>query len=112
MNKNQIIISNVTIETNPQLTLDELCSACGITPEFIRELIEYGILDVKVTTLDSYRFAPVHLRRIRTIVHLQKDLEVNLPGAALVVDLMDQMEIMRSKIEMLEKHLLYTNLHL
>jgi chaperone modulatory protein CbpM len=105
MTKNQIIVSSVMIETNPELSLEELCDACGISPEFIKELIDYGILDVNDISLENYRFTPVHLRKIRTIVHLHHDLEVNLPGAAIVIDLMEQMEDMRVKIEMLEKHL-------
>lgn len=105
MSKNQIIVSSLTIESDPELTLDELCSACDISPGFIQDLIEYGVLDIKDVSLQAYRFTPVHLRRIRMIVHLQNDLEVNLAGAALVVDLMEQMDTMRAKIEMLEKHM-------
>lgn len=104
MNKH-IVISNVTIESNPELTLKELCSACDITPEFIYELLEYGILDCDNDSPETYRFRPEHLRRIRTIIHLRDDLEINIPGAALAIELMEEMDKMRIKIEMLEKHL-------
>lgn len=104
-----MMISSINIEANPELTLEELCVACGITPDFIHDLVEYGVLEIQETSLEAERFTPVHLRRIRTIVHLQNDLEVNLPGAALVIDLMEQIETMRMKIEMLEKHIQVTS---
>jgi chaperone modulatory protein CbpM len=107
MNKQHIIISNITVEENPELTLDELCSACGITPHFIHELIEFGALDCEDVALEIYRFQPEQLRRVRTIVHLHHDLEINIPGAALAVELMEEMERMRAKIEMLEKNLFF-----
>ena len=104
MVKQAMIISHIAIETHLELTLDEICSACRVTPDFIRELVEYGILDLDSDTLETYRFGPIELRRIRTMVHLQHDLEINLPGAALIVDLMDKMEKMQAKIDILEKH--------
>lgn len=107
MNKQHTIITNVTIETNPELTLEELCSACGITPQFIHELIEYGALDCDDVSLEVYRFRPEQLRRVRTIVHLHHDLEINIPGATLAIELMEEMEKMRAKIDMLEKSIFF-----
>ncbi len=104
MDKHHIIVSHTTVETDPELTLEELCFACEITPEFIEELVEYGIIELN-QSIEMHRFEPDHVRRIRTVVHLQRDLEINLPGAALAVDLMDEIEEMRTKIEILERHL-------
>ncbi len=104
-----IIISETSIETDPQLTLEELCLACGVSREFIQELIEYGVLELDDVEPESYRFDPVELRRIRTIVNLQSDLELNLPGAALVVDLMEELDEMRTRVTMLEKHIVITH---
>lgn len=96
MTKNLVV---VTVEEIPELSLDELCHACGVTPEFIQDLINYGAIE----PMDKLRFAADHLRRVQTIVHLQNDLEVNLAGAALALDLMDEMERLRRRVEILEK---------
>lgn len=104
MDKHQIIISSISIDSDPELSFEELCTACRVSPEYIEQLIEYGVIDLQGINLEEYRFNLTHLQRIRTMVHLQQDLDVNLPGAALVVDLLEEMEQMRSKIEMLEKH--------
>jgi chaperone modulatory protein CbpM len=107
MNKH-IVVSALNIETNLELSLEELCVACKVTPEFIQELVEYGILDLSNTSLAVHRFNPLHLRRVRTVAHLKTDLDVNLPGAALVIELMEKMDDMRTKIEMYEKYLFIT----
>lgn len=89
------------IEENPELTLEELCLASAVTPELVQEIIEYGV----ITPLSTARFSTVHLRQVRTIAHLQRDLGVNLAGAAVVLDLMEQLEDMRSQMELLRKYL-------
>lgn len=94
--KNLVVIH---VETNPQLTLDNLCEACQVSEEFINELIEYGIIESNVPP-----FTADHLRRVRTIKRLQEDLEVNLPGAAVVLDLMDEIDHLRTRLEWLEKY--------
>lgn len=99
MKKNNLtVVTEILVEERPQLSLEELCQAAGIDANFIQDLIEYGILD------EADEFDAEQLRRVRTILHLQRDLEVNLPGAALVLDLMDQMEEMRSQLEVFERY--------
>ena len=96
-----MVVTNISIEEEPRLNLDELCSVCRVTPEFIRDLVEYGILEDVL--LQRNDFGSEHLRRVRIVMHLQKDLEVNLPGAALVLDLMDEIEEIRKQLEVFQK---------
>lgn len=53
MNKSHIVVSNVTVEMDPELSLDELCALCEISTDFIRELIEYGALDCDEGSLET-----------------------------------------------------------
>jgi chaperone modulatory protein CbpM len=99
-NKSLVVI---TLEEHPQLSLEELCNACDVTPEFIQSLIEYGVLEPEGESSTAWRFDSAHLHRIKVIVRLQHDLEVNIAGAAMIVDLMDQMEEMRVRLELFEK---------
>lgn len=93
----------VIIEDNPKITLEELCHACAVTPEFIQEIIEYGVLNPEESGFEQDHFTTAHLQRVRTVVRLQRDLQVNLAGAALALDLMEQLEKMRAKVELLER---------
>jgi chaperone modulatory protein CbpM len=102
--KNLLVVTEVHIEEQPELTLMELCSTCEVSPEFIQHLIEHGVIDLDdISELEKYKFGTQELRRVRTVVHLQRDLDVNLPGAALALDLLDELEELRSRLAVLEK---------
>src|SRR5689334_6994605 len=101
MAKNSLVV--IQVEEHPVLSLEELCHACGVAPEFIQEMIEHGALEPQGYSIETWRFDADQLRRIRTAIHLHQDLEVNLAGAALVLDLMDQIEEMRSRLAIFEK---------
>jgi len=95
----------IAIEAEPELSLEELCETCHITPDFICELIEYGTLEPKGIALETWRFDTRHLQRIQRVLRLQHDLGINMAGAALAMDLMDQIEKLQAQIELLEKSL-------
>jgi chaperone modulatory protein CbpM len=99
MKKNEIVIIADYSESEP-MTLEELIEVTRSTPDFIQDLIEFGILS------DEEEYDLTQLNRIKTVQHLQRDLEINMAGAAMVIDLLDQMEEMRARLEMLEKLLM------
>jgi chaperone modulatory protein CbpM len=45
----------------------------------------------------------IHLQRAKTAVHLQRDLDVNLAGVALVLDLLEEMEELRERVKLLDR---------
>jgi chaperone modulatory protein CbpM len=98
-------ITILSIEAQSELNLDELCEACHVTYDFIHELVEYGAIEPRGISIEVWRFNPDHVRKIQTVKRLQEDLEVNLPGAALAIELMDQIQEMRTQLELLEKHI-------
>lgn len=102
MAKNSLVV--ISIEEHPELTLSELCTACHVTPEFVQELIGYGAIEPRGSSIETWRFDADHLRRIRAILRLEHDLEINHAGAALVLDLMNEMKRMQTRLEVLEKH--------
>lgn len=94
----------ITIETEPVLNIQELCEACRISPDLILELVEYGVLEPKGMSPQSWLFDVQDLRRVRRLMRLQQDLEVNLAGAALALDLIKQMDEMRARLEAFERY--------
>lgn len=90
------ILSGVLLER--ELDLAELCRACGVSDSFLRELVAYGIIEPSDPKAPSWRFAPQSLARVRIAAHLQRDLEVNLPGAALALDLLEEIARLRARL--------------
>ena len=103
MKKEIVIIADYS-ETS--ITLQELCEICQISSDFVNDLIEYDIIYQQIDDPNEWIFDHHQLLRIKTALRLQRDLEVNLPGVAIVLDLLDQMEELRAKVDLLEKHFL------
>ena len=84
------------------ITLDELCRNCTVEVEEVITLVREGILDPAGNALDEqgpglWRFHISSLRRVRAVRRLQRDLGVNLPGAALALELLERIaELERS----------------
>lgn len=97
--KNDIIII-ADYSKDEVLSLEELIEICHISPEFIDELIAFGVVDPHGNAFDMSQ-----LERIQKAQRLQRDLEVNLAGVAVVLDLLDDLEAMRARLAFLEKHL-------
>jgi chaperone modulatory protein CbpM len=84
-----------------ELTLAEIRRACAVETEFIVELVEEGVLAPVGQDPQRWRFTYSHLRRVRVASHLQRDLGVNLAGAALALELLDQIEALRARLQVL-----------
>lgn len=78
------------------LTLMELCRFCRVGPEFILELVNEGILNPSGRSTSSWRFPFSSVESVRKVVRFQRDLEVNLAGAALAIHLLDKIEELES----------------
>lgn len=91
------------VEDETLITLDELCRHCTIEMEEVVTLVREGILDPADDPLDwqragHWQFHISSVWRVRTVVRLQRDLGVNLPGAALALELMDRLEELRRQL--------------
>lgn len=99
-----VIITDYT--HNAPLTLEEVCRHCHVNAEFIYHLVEYDILKLPqpAQSLESLQFDLAQLQRIKTVIRLQHDLEVNLAGIAVVLNLLDELNDLREKIKIIERH--------
>lgn len=90
------------IEAETLITLDELCRNCTVQTEEVITMVREGILEpadgeAVRSGAGRWRFHISSVRRVRTVVRLQRDLGVNLPGAALALELLDRIaELERS----------------
>jgi chaperone modulatory protein CbpM len=83
------------IENETLITVDELCRHCTVKVEEVITFVQEGILDpsdevVRTERVDAWQFHISSVKRVSTVVHLQRDLGVNLAGAALALELLDR----------------------
>src|SRR5579863_4153621 len=89
------ILQGTLVDENTLLSIEDLCRICAIERSHVVEFVEEGVLEVATVHAAEWRFGGSALRRARTAVRLQRDLELNLVGVALALDLMDEIERLR-----------------
>ena len=96
------VLQGLLLDEGCELTLAELSRACSMHAEWLLDLVEEGILEPRGRDPREWRFAAPALQRARTVRNLQRDLGVNLAGAALVVELMDEINRLRARLRRFE----------
>jgi|AntDeeMetagen192_2_1112575.scaffolds.fasta_scaffold01882_3 chaperone modulatory protein CbpM len=87
-----------------QLTLRDLCYDCQVNAEYVIELVEFGIVQPRRgRTPREWVFAGEDLVRVKKAERLRRDLEVNLPGVALSLDLIEEVRDLRRQVEELQR---------
>ena len=92
------VVTGVVLDENCQFTLVELCCLSESNAQYIIVLVEEGLLEPEGSSTPDWRFDARALKRLQKTIHLQRDLQVNLAGAALVLDLLDEVEELRRKL--------------
>ncbi len=82
-----------------EFTLVELCQCCTVQQEIIIAMVEEGMLTPAGSSPPEWRFDGTSQRRVEISLHLQRDLRVNLPGAALALELMEEIDMLRSQLQ-------------
>ncbi len=95
------IIEAVVYDEQFTLTLVELSKACRVHAEWIIELVDEGIIDPLKKDAIHYHFSASCLKQALAVKHLQRDLGINLAGAALVLDLKKEIDNLQTQIQIL-----------
>jgi len=99
---NKETLTGILLDDRVELTLIELSQACSRSTEWVIELVDEGILEHSGQLESQWRLSGASLLRARTAMRLQHDLEINLAGVALALELMEQLETMRERLRRLE----------
>jgi chaperone modulatory protein CbpM len=101
----EITLSDSMLNDTTTFTLTEIRSHYQVDDEFISALIEYGLI-VPLNANEKDRiFNWLAVQRIQTVLRLQRDLEINLPGIAFVFDLLQELEKTQNELAMMRKYL-------
>ncbi len=90
------------LDEQSRITLRELCAACELSAEQVISLVDEGVIEAypKGNTL---HFSGICVRRVRRVYRLERDLGVNHAGAALALELLEEIDQLRAKIRRLER---------
>ena len=84
-----------------QLTVLQLAHACQVQPDWVIERMQAGLLcDTPMTAAGSHRFDSLILCRARRMRAIERDFEANAELAALVADLLEQIDTLRGQLHL------------
>jgi len=86
------------LEEQTQLTLADLCHACAVHAEQIIALVDVGVLEPQGHEPDRWIFVGASLHRARMALRLQRDLDIDLAGAALALELLDEIASLKTRL--------------
>lgn len=96
------LLTGVIVEESSELSLQELGRACASSTEWLIELVEEGVLEPVGERQSRWRFTGASLKRARAARRLHQDLNINLAGVALALELIEEIESMRERLRRLE----------
>ena len=102
----QELISAVIITEDEVISLADLCRSCALSAEQILPIIEHGIIEPLPNTRSNslhWRFSADCVPRMQTAIRLQRDLNINLAGTALALDLLDEVKMLRQLVNALQR---------
>ncbi len=103
MKKDDFLVG-VLIEETTTISFYEVCHKYNISEELLSEMVEQGLFPNQPSDKDRIALDQKALRRLEAAFRLHKDLGINLPGVALALDLLEEIEKMHKELEILRKH--------
>jgi chaperone modulatory protein CbpM len=97
MSKRPLTVIDI-LDDDFEFSLVDLCRCCSVKAETIIEMVDEGMLSPYGLTPADWRFGGTSLRKVEITLNLQRDLGINLQGAALALDLLEEIEVLRARI--------------
>lgn len=83
-------------------SLSDISRACYQQKQWVIELVDEGIIEPCESDHSEMYFSGVSFQRALIVRRLQQDLSVNLAGAALALDLIDEIKVLRNQLNILQ----------
>jgi chaperone modulatory protein CbpM len=99
MDREQDLLTGSVIGDEGVLALEELARACGAEAKWIIELVAVGVLEPQGTDFSCWRFRAADLTCARRVARLQRDFEASLDAAAVMLDLLAEIERLRDRLK-------------
>ena len=97
------ILKGIIVEQSTPLNLGELCQAVRLQTKVVIEMVEHQLIEPEGSTPDSWRFDNVCLKRAKIAASFYHDLEVNMPGICIALDLLERIEYLEQRLQTLER---------
>lgn len=91
------------LEPDAPVSLGQLCRVFDVHADYVIELVEVGVVEpVAGRRPSEWRFPARAIVRMRRALRLRRDLAVEPAGAALALDLIEEVRALRARVRALE----------
>jgi chaperone modulatory protein CbpM len=87
------------VDESVEFTLAQLCRISGASERDVMLWVDEGAFEPRGDTPEQWRFSGASLKRVRIACHLAEDLEINAPGIALALELLEEIEALRARMK-------------
>ena len=98
MDREQDLLTGSVIGDEGVLSIEELARACSAEGEWIVELVAVGVLVPQGRETSDWRFRAADLTCARRVVRLQRDFGASMEAAAVMIDLLHQIDQLRARL--------------
>jgi DNA-binding transcriptional MerR regulator len=88
------------------LPVQEVAREAGMHIGLVERLVEFGVIEPDVAS--SRLFAASAVDRLRCVMRLRRDLGVNLAGAAVILEMREQLRSLRAELERMRRRASFT----
>ncbi len=96
-------MSGEILSEKNKLALEDICERCGLPETTVMAYVEEGVIEVDGDDVARWRFSELSMVRIQKACRLERDLGLNPAGAALALDLMAQINELKTEIKRLQQ---------
>jgi chaperone modulatory protein CbpM len=96
-------IHSIEVLGEHPISLVEIIACTHVERARVIEMVDAGLLEPDGAAIEEWRFAPRDLQRLRAAQRLITDLGVNLSGAALILDLIEERDALLTRAEMFRR---------
>ena len=97
-------LTGQVIQAGQALSLEELSYTLDTNNEVIVEMVQFSLLTPTGTGPNNWSFDSICLKRAKRALSFKHDLELNLQGIALALDLLDQIDELQTQLKILQRH--------
>jgi chaperone modulatory protein CbpM len=103
MTRIDLVLEGQVLDEATWLEVGEFCAHLHVEQGRIAEFVEAGILEPHGNSPEAWSFPLSALPRARTAVRLVHDLGVNVTGAALILELLEERRRLEQRLDLLER---------
>ena len=99
----ELILEGMPLDESAWIEVGDLCAWLRVEPGWVASLVDAGVLEPRGAAPESWSFPARDIARVRAAVRLVRDLDVNLAGAAVILDLLEERRRLERRLALLER---------